>query len=97
MRKTIVRTITASTIESVIVKFEKGKPVVTANPPITLNGIVTEDKAMKEVRKAYGATAQVTEIKSVDAVYEISVEDFMKNAKKVETPSPDQVKESATE
>jgi hypothetical protein len=96
MRKTIVRTITATTIESANVKFEKGKPVVTANAPIVLNGIVAEDKALKEVRKAYGETAQVTNTSQVDDVYEISVEDFIKYAKKVVAPTPEQKEEGKT-
>jgi hypothetical protein len=90
MRKTIVRTITASTIESANVTFEKGKPVVKANEPLTVNGIIKEDKALKEVRKAYGELAQVTSINSVDAMYEISVEDFIKYATKVEQPTAEQ-------
>jgi hypothetical protein len=97
MRKTIVRTITATTIESAIVTFEKGKPVVKANAPLTINGVVAEDKALKEVRKAYGANAQVTEVKSVDDIYEISVEDFIKYAKKVVAPTPEQKQEGAAE
>jgi hypothetical protein len=97
MRKTIVRTITATTIKSANVVFEKGKPVAKDNNPITVNGVIAEDKALKEVRKAYGETAQVTEITSVDDVYEISVEDFIKYAKKVVTPTPEQKQEGATE
>lgn len=90
MRKTIVRTITATTIESANVKFEKGAPVVVANAPITVNGNIEEDKALKVVRKAYGESAQVTAITQVDDVYEISVENFMKHAKKVEKPTAEQ-------
>lgn len=97
MRKSIVRTITATTIESANVKFEKGVPVVVANSPIVVNGVIAEDKATKEVRKAYGANAQVTELKQVDAVYEISVEDFIKYAKKVEQPTPEQKSKGAAE
>ena len=83
MRKTIVRTITATTIESANVAFENGKPVVKPNVPITVNGVIAEDKALKEARKAYGDTAHITNIVSVDDVYEISVEDFIKYATKV--------------
>lgn len=98
MRKTIVRTITATTIESANISFEKGKPVVKNNEALTVNGVITEDKALKEVRKVYGESAQVTAITSVDDMYEISVEDFIKYAKKVVAPTPGQVKEAgATE
>jgi hypothetical protein len=97
MRKTIVRTITATTIESAKITFEKGLPVVTPNAPITVNGVIAEDKALKEVRKEYGENAQVTAITSIDNVYEITVEDFMKYAKKVENPTPEQTTEGTNE
>lgn len=93
MRKTIVRTITATTIESAKITFEKGKPVCTVNAPIIVNGVIAEDKALKEVRKTYGETSQVTNIVSVDAVYEISVEDFIKYATKVEAEPKEENKE----
>ncbi len=87
MRKTIERTITATTIESANVTFEKGKPVIKNNEPLTVNGNITEDKALKEVRKAYGEMAQVTSLAVIDDRYEISVEDFIKYATKIETPT----------
>lgn len=94
MRKTIVRTITATTIESAVVTFKNGKPEVTPNNPLTVNGVVDEDKALKAVCKEYGKKSQVTAITSVDDMYEISVEDFMKHAKKVEKPTPEQAAEA---
>jgi hypothetical protein len=90
MRKNIVRTITLSTIESANVVLEKGLPVITENPAITVNGVIAQDKALKEVRKVYGENAQVTSINSVDAAYEISVENFLKYAKKVVAEPPKQ-------
>jgi hypothetical protein len=92
-RKTMVRTITATTINSSNVKFEKNAPVVTANEPITITGIVDEDKALKAVRKAYGQTAQVASIVQVDDVYEMSVADFMKYAKKVDPTQVQAIKQ----
>jgi hypothetical protein len=93
MRKTIVRTIVASTINSANVSFANGKPEVKDNAPIVVNGTIEEVKAVKEVRKAYGETAYVTGINEVNDVYEISVEDFMKYATKVIAPTPEEVKE----
>lgn len=97
MRKTIIRTITATTIESAIVTFKDGKPSAKNNEPITVNGVIAEDKALKEIRKKYGENAQVTGIKSVDDVYEISVEDFIKNATKVVAPTPEQAQAGQAE
>jgi hypothetical protein len=90
IRKTIMRTITATTIKSANVSFVAGKAIVKDNNPITVNGTLDEKEALKVVRKAYGEYAQVTELTSVDDVYEISVEDFIKYATKVVNPSPGQ-------
>jgi hypothetical protein len=84
MRKTIVRSIVASTVKSSNVSFVKGQPVIVENAPIVVNGKIDEKQALKEVRKTYGETAQITEITEVNDVYEISVEDFMKYATKVD-------------
>lgn len=90
MRKTIVRTITFTTIQSAKVGFEKGLPVITPNAPLTINGIIADDKALKEVRKSYGESSQITDISTTDNTYEISVEDFIKYATKIETPTDEQ-------
>jgi hypothetical protein len=95
MRKTICRTITATKIESANVTFEKGIPTVTPNSPITFNGNIAEDKALKEVRKTYGNNAQITATSQSEDVYEISVEDFIKYAKKVDMPTPEQIEGAA--
>jgi hypothetical protein len=83
-RKTIIRTITATTIKSANMGFVKGLPVVTENKDIVVNGTIEESKALKEIRKTYGENAQIVEITAIDAVYEITVEDFIKYATKVE-------------
>lgn len=97
MRKTIVRTITATTIYSANVTFEKGAPVVKENAPLTINGVVNDENALKAVRKEFGAMAQVTNKEEVNDVYEISVSDFIKYATKVVAPTPEQTTEGATE
>jgi regulatory protein YycI of two-component signal transduction system YycFG len=84
----IQRTINVTIIKSVNVKFVGGKLVPTENAPLVVNGEIKEDKAIKAVRKAYGLSAQLTEIQVTQDMYEISVEDFMKYAKKVE-PKPE--------
>ena len=57
---------------------------MTENAPVTVNGTVDGEKALKEIRKIYGATANISALTEFNDVYEISVEDFMKYAKKVE-------------
>lgn len=96
-RKTIVRTITATTIESANITFVNGNVDAKPNAPIVVNGTITEEKALKEVRKEYGATAVVVKLSEVNDVYEISVEDFLKYAKKVENPTTEQQAEGKDE
>lgn len=97
MRKAIVRTITATTINSVNVSFKDGKPAMLTNEPLTVNGTIDEEKALKAARKAYGANATITGLVEVNDVYEISVDDFIKYAKKIDKPSAEQVQEAAAE
>lgn len=80
MRKTITRTIPTTTIYSGIVKMVNGVPTVTMNDPITANGEIDENKALKLVRKAYDQKSIVTEVVVAENLYEISVEDFLKYA-----------------
>jgi len=86
MRNTITRTITESTINAVMIAIDNGQPVVRTLDPITVNGKINDEKALKVVRKIHGKTAPVS-IVSIDekeVVYEISVDDFMKHAHRVE-------------
>lgn len=89
----ITRTITATTIESALITFKDNKPEVVSQKPITVNGSLTENEALRAVRKAYGQNAQVTALKEINEVFEISVEDFMKYAKKVEIKPEEQPKQ----
>lgn len=80
MRKTIVRTITATTIQSVQLKFINGKAELIDNAPLTLNGKFDEATAFKTIRKEYGENAQLKSVEETTNIYEISVEDFIKHA-----------------
>lgn len=89
MRKNITRAITETTIHSAIVTFKAGVPTLTENKPIVIDGVTTEEKARKEVRKIYGNDTAVTNMVEVTENYEISVENFKKYGKKIiETPTP---------
>ena len=86
MRKTIVRTMATSTIKAFTVEMRNGQPVAKALDPITVMGKAKEKDALKAIKDAYGTTAvTIGEIKIDEATYEISVDDFMKYAKKVDT------------
>lgn len=99
MRTTITRTITATTIKSGIVAMVKGVPTVTENPILIIMGTLTEEKALKEVRKEYGSLSVVIETNVLDDMYEISVTDFIKYATKVvpETPVTAETETPVTE
>ena len=84
MRKSITRTITESTINSASVQLVEGSLQTTANDPIIVSGVIDENKALKKVQKTYGVNSVLTSITKEDATYEISVEDFIKYATKVE-------------
>ena len=84
MRKTIIRTITSTTITSTKIHFEKGVPLLSENPIVVFNGSITPEKALKEIRKEFGETSTVVDITELKNVYEISVEDFLKYGKIVE-------------
>lgn len=88
MRKTIVRTMATSTITAYTVEIENGLPVAKALDPIVIMGKAKEKDALKAVKEQYGKVAvTIGEIKVDEATYEISVDDFMKYAKKVDAPT----------
>ena len=86
MRNTITRTMATSEIHAYRMVMKEGKPEVETLPVLTIGGKATVKDAEKALRKQYGKVAPVvvSNIKVNEDVYEISVEDFMKYAKKVE-------------
>lgn len=85
MRKTIVRTMATSTITAYTVEMVNGAPVAKALDPIVIMGKAKEKDALKAVKEKYGTVAvTIGEIKVDEATYEISVDDFMKYATKVD-------------
>ena len=84
MRTTITRTLATSEITGYKVVIKNGKPEVETLPVITIAGKAKEKEALKALEKEHGKGCGITvgEIKVTEAVYEISVEDFIKHAKK---------------
>lgn len=86
MRNTITRTMATSEIHAFRLVMKEGKPEVETLPAMTIGGKATVRDAEKALRKQYGKDAPIT-VSKIDVredVYEISVDDFMKYAKKVE-------------
>lgn len=85
MRKTICRTMATSTIKAFTIEMKDGAPVAKALDPITVMGKAKEKDALKAIKDAYNTNAvTIGEIQIEEATYEISVDDFMKYAKKVD-------------
>ena len=85
MRKTIVRTMATSTITAYTIEMVDGKPEAKALDPVTVMGKAKEKDALKAIKEVHGVTAvTIGEIQIDEATYEISVDDFVKYAKKVE-------------
>lgn len=96
MRKTITRTMATSKINSFTLEVKDGVPVAKALSPITVMGKASEKEAIKAVKEAYGKDVPVTigEIEVTEETYEISVDDFMKYAKKVDKATAEQETEN---
>lgn len=89
MRATITRKLIVNTIQGYEVKItEEGKAEAVALAPITVYGNISRDQATKELAKVHGKSATVGKIDTAEKVFEISVEDFIKNAKIVEKETP---------
>lgn len=91
MRNSITRTMVESVIHSCVVKVIDGQPVTENLEPVTVMGKITEEKALKAVTKAHGVKngLAIVKIEESEVKYEISVEDFMKHAKKIEKDGND--------
>ena len=86
MRKSIVRSLATSKIHAYKLTVKDGAPEVVNLPIIPVTGKVTEKDALKAVTKEYGKDSAVTigKIETEEEMYEISVEDFIKYAHKIE-------------
>lgn len=94
MRNTITRTMATSKIHAVMLTMNEDKPEVKELPVMVIGGKATVKDAEKALRKEHGKNAPitVTKIEVNEDVYEISVEDFMKYAKKVEKATEEPTK-----
>lgn len=89
MRKTICRTMATSTINAFTLEMVDGKPTVKNLPTITVMGKATEKDALKALREIHGKNKSITvgSIEVTEDTYEISVDDFIKCATKIEKGS----------
>ena len=86
MRKTITRTMATSTIVGCTIEMVNGQPKTEMLEPVTVMGKANDKDAMKALREKYGKNKPlaVCEIAVAEDTYEISVDDFIKYAIKVE-------------
>lgn len=98
MRKTITRTMATSKINAFKLTVENGQPKVENLEPLTVMGKATEKEALKALKEQYGKNAPVSiaSIEVQEDTYEISVDDFVKYAKKVDKNSVQEESEETT-
>lgn len=84
--KNITRTITTKVITASAVSFVEGKPVIRDLKPLETMEEMTERKIILYFKEQCekGETPAVNNIVSKEETYSISLEDFLKHAKKVE-------------
>lgn len=85
MRNKFSRTLATSTIKAYKLVVKDGKPVAEPLDDVVIAGKASEKEALKAVQKVYGKTSGVAigSIEVAEDLYEISVEDFLKYAVKV--------------
>ena len=84
MRKLMTKEVTVSTIKMARMDIIEGKPVAIELEPVTVLGRITKDKAQREMNKKHQIPVTVYEVSTETDVYEMEVEDFIKQAKKRE-------------
>lgn len=96
MRNTITRTLATSEITGYTLEIVDGKPQVKELEKITIAGKAKEKDALKALKKVYGDVKGLTvgSIETSEAVYEISVEDFVKYATKKDSEPSEEVAET---
>lgn len=88
-RKYIQRKMISSTINAFKLEVVDGQPKAEQIETITVTGKVNEKTALKILKEKYGKEVALTisSIDELEEMYEISVDDFMKHARKVENVS----------
>ena len=93
MRTTITRTITVNKIHVAEITFKDGQLVAVELSTLEAYGNITQEQANKIARKKYGKNSNiaVAKIETIDQLYAITIDDFIKYAKPVDTdPEPDE-------
>ena len=93
MRKSITRTLITSTIYGYELIVENGSPISKTLEPVKVVGKVNMIGALKELKSEYGKdkALSVAKIETNEAIYEISVKDFIENAKVVSAKNNEKV------
>lgn len=94
MRKTIVRTLTTSKVEGYRTIMKEGKPDFECLEAVSVVGKVNEKEALKALEEKHGkGNIMVSNVSFDSATYEITVDAFLANAKRVES-APETVEEN---
>jgi hypothetical protein len=87
MRKVMSKEVTTTNVKLAKMEMVDGQPTAKWMEDETLLGNVSLEKAQKEVTKKYGQGVTVFEVTADTTVYEMPVEEFIKQAK-VKQPEP---------
>jgi len=80
MRKMMTKEVTKTTVKIAKMEVKDGLPVATSLEDEILLGNVSQEKAQKAITKKHGSNVTVFETTPTTDVYEMSVEEFIKNA-----------------
>ena len=86
VRKTIQRKLTTTTISGFRTELVGGEPRVEPIPPVTVAGRLADKEVLRALRAVHGRDNSLTvgSVSYEEGRYEISIEDFLKYATKIE-------------
>lgn len=86
MRKTITRRLTETKIHAVEIVMNGDDVSTKALEPVVVYGNISDLEAKRELNRVHGNTKTIVlkKVESEEKNYQISVEDFVKNAKVVD-------------
>lgn len=93
MKKTMTKEVTTTSIKLGRVKLVDGMPIVEPLNDELMLGNVSLEKAQKAMRKQHGDDVTVFGVEANTQKYKMSVEDFIRIAKRVEENEGEEIEE----
>ena len=83
MRRSIKKEVVSTVVKVAKMEMVDGLPTALVLPNVVLLGVVSPDKAQKEIHKLHGKNVTVFSVEVETDVYEMDVVEFIKHAKLV--------------